>query len=227
MCSQPPNLALDTDAPCPSRPLQSKARAGLRRAGQLSRYTLQIGLRAFWALALATAAIDGRSQEIDPVDELRQICQTMLCYPPGAIQIRLEGGRVHEVDADYPYPIVHDDAVVLFPGSTVFIAADVSESSFQNLRAVEKPEALTDVFEFQMYQDESGATFLKATNYFQEPLKYRAAMMLPDGEDLYSTSSCPVHADGFVMFEHWQHPIFQLILVDFRVILESENVGCE
>lgn len=168
------------------------------------------------------------AQETDPVEELRRLCESVLCYPPGDVRVRLEDGEVAEFGADYPYPIVQNDVVVIFPGFTVFIEAEIADERFVNLRAVEEPGEMTGVLKLEMYQDpDSADTFLTVTNYLEAALKYRAGMMLPEGDDIYSTSSCAVLTDGIFSTEHWPYPIFQLILDDFRVYSDTETVRCE
>ena len=79
---------------------------------------------------------------------------------------------------------------------------------------------------FKFYQ-KHGATdmLLEVTNPFKNDLKFKLGMMLPDGDKLRGTSSCPASA-GLTLYEHWPHPIFQLVIGSGRVLKEGEQRAC-
>jgi hypothetical protein len=160
--------------------------------------------------------------------ELRELCGRILCYPPGPVHVTLDNGQVGTIDSDYPLPIVDHDIVFVFPGATIYVTGDVEGGKITNLRAVEQPQKLENVFRLHLFQ-ESGqpATFLTITNYFRVPVKYRASMRLPSAQNLLSTSTCPVQAGGVAARESWPHAIFQLALHDFEVLDPTSKVSCD
>ena len=69
---------------------------------------------------------------------------------------------------------------------------------------------------------------LVVTNPFDKRVKYHAGMMLPTGDKLLKTSSCPVLGGGRMAFESWPNAIFQLVLFDFRLLDEGgQQMACE
>lgn len=181
------------------------------------------------ALSLAGAAAGpAAAQDVDPVAELARICAETRCHAPGTIRVNLEDGSIAEFEARHAWPIVHDGFVAIFPGATLFLAGEIVDGKLVNLRAVDEPAAPAGVLKLRMYQEEGKAdTFLHLTNYFPEFIKFRAAMMLPMEEALRVTSSCPVMSDGRHSYEHWPHPVFQLLLSEFLVVAGDGEIVCE
>ena len=160
--------------------------------------------------------------------QVRELCETILCYPPGAVHVTLQNGQVATLDSDFPLPIVDHDIVYAFPGKTIFIAGDVKDGKVVNLHAVAAPEKPQNVLRVHLFQEAGKpATFLTITNYFGVPVKYQAGMRLPQKQDFLSTSTCPVRARGSASRESWPHPIFQLALHDFEVLGKGVAASCD
>lgn len=181
------------------------------------------------ALCFAVAAPGlAAAQDQDAVAELAKICAETRCHPPGTIKVIMEDGATREFQSGSAWPIVYEGFVAIFPGATVFLAGEIVDGKVVNLRAVDEPETLVNVIKLEMEQkDGKPDTFLTVTNYFPETIKYRARMMLPTSDEVRETSSCAVRS-GPVAVEHWPHPIFQLLLSDFRVVEASDGqIVCE
>jgi hypothetical protein len=177
---------------------------------------------------LVTTAIANESNEETP-KELLELCAQVRCYPPGPLRLNLDDGSVAEFQSRHPLPVVHDGLVAIYPGTTLYIAGEIERGKLVSMRAIDEPKEPSRVLKLRMWQDAGKAdTFLQVTNYFPEDIKFRAGMMLPSGDDVHATSSCPVLSKGRFVFEHWPHAIFQLLLDEFHVVdTSSGEAVCE
>ena len=189
----------------------------------LNRSVIRALLRGCAALALCLASAaalpcHAAGDDEDAVAVLAKICAEIRCYPPGTIKVIMGDGTTSEFHSDYSWPIVHDGFVAIYPGVTIFLAGEIVDGKIVNLRVVDEPATPVNVIKLRMHQEDGKpGTYLTVTNYFPQFIKYRAGMMLPTGDDIRATSSCAVMNNGRSSYEHWPHPIFQLILTDFHV----------
>jgi hypothetical protein len=113
------------------------------------------------------------------------------------------------------------DLVTVYPGETVRIEATVQNKRLVNLTAVTEvihPQRTLIFFLIQEPTIGNGTEMiLKVESPFAGVLKYRLGMMLPTGDKLFKTSACPLHG-GIAAYEHWRHPIFQIVAADFRFV---------
>jgi hypothetical protein len=189
------------------------------------------------ALQLASGAVLGllailspcRAQEPVNPEELRKLCETMLCRGPGSVRLTLDNGEPFETRFGFPRSIVQNEWVSIHPGETVFVEAEVRGERLVNLKAVESNDNPDRTLTFEFSQELSPANMmLIVTNPFNSPVKYHAAMMLPSDDKLRKTSSCPVVANGGKAFEAWPHAVFQLVLFDFRLLdSNATTMSCE
>jgi hypothetical protein len=153
--------------------------------------------------------------------ELEKLCQTVLCREPAPIRLQLPGGELFDMTPTSPTPIVAGNLVTVYPGETVRIEAKVEADRLVGLTAVREVAHPERTLVFHLKQEptigDGTGMFLKVESPFAGVLKYRLGMMLPTGEDLLKTSACPLHG-GKPVFEHWPHPIFQLVATDFRLV---------
>jgi hypothetical protein len=169
---------------------------------------------------LVLAKTKARSQTLE------RICEHTLCRQPQTIRLIRDDGSVFESSFDVENPIVRKGWVSIFPGETLFVEADRDENRLVNLRAVKQVRDPDRTLEFRFWQDKPDM-FLKVNNPFPKTVKYHAVMMLLDGDKLYKTSSCPVLA-GNTAFERWPHAVFELLLFDFRLVVDDKNKSrCE
>lgn len=180
-------------------------------------------------LAAICAAAPAAAQDSSSREDLIALCETMLCRQPGIVHLTLDDGRQQETRFDEPRPIIIDgERITVYAGETIFVEADLDGDRLVNLRAVEaiaNPEN-TIVLELQQ---KVGKPYMLLTvkNPFPRPLKYHLLMLLPTDGELRRTSSCPVIANGGQAFESWPHAIFQLVLIEPRLLpAESTNLSC-
>jgi hypothetical protein len=168
----------------------------------------------------------GNAQQAANPEELRKLCETILCRKPGVVRLTLDNGKPFETTFDAPVPIVQNERVSILPGETVFVEAEVSGDRLVNLRAVAAIEHPEKTLTFEFSQGAFGMQ-LVVTNPFEKHVKYHAGMMLPSSEKLLKTSSCPVIGGGGSAFESWPNAIFQLVLFDFRLLDRTATMSCE
>lgn len=157
------------------------------------------------------------AQERANPEELRKLCETILCREPGVVRLTLDSGKPFETNFDLPVPITQHGWISIFPGETIYVEAQAHGDRLTNFRAVkanDHPEK-TLTFEFSQKVGPPNMMMLVVTNPFKKSLKYHASMMLPTSDKLHKISSCPVLGDGRMAFESWPNAIFQLVLFDF------------
>ena len=182
--------------------------------------------------AVAAASQPVVAQPSAPDDELKKICQTLLCRQPAPIRLRLAGGEKFEMTPSFPTPIVAGEIVTVYPGETIHIEARVERDRLVDLKAVETARHLDRTLTFRLEQDarigDGTNMVLKVESPFPGVLKFRLGMMLPTGDDLLKTSACPVRG-GTGSFEHWPEPIFQIVATDFRFVASDSPAAntCE
>ena len=185
---------------------------------------------ALTACATTSSGTAGQPEAAPSIDEFKHLCATELkgCRGPHTIRLLKEDGSIHEVSFDIGVPIVQgDDLVTVLPGETVYLEAEVDGDRVIRLRSVPEivhPETTITISLSQ--SDGETDMFLVAKNPFPRALKYRMGMERLDHDGLLSTSSCPVVGGGGA-YETWPHPIFQIVITDFRFLEEGAGFVCE
>ena len=125
-------------------------------------------------------------------------------------------------------PIVQGDLVSIFPGETVYLAFDPGPKCPENLRSVEFAGISAYTITFKFTQEpklvDGVGMMLFVHNLSKRYIKYDLGMQLIDSEDLFKTSSCPLMPE-MITYESWPHPVFQLVMTNFRWVDES-NLDC-
>jgi hypothetical protein len=169
--------------------------------------------------------LSGQSTNAQPEAEIRaapeQLCDKVLCRTPATIRLNMPEGQLFEMTPLLPTPIVVGNLFTVYAGETVRIEATVQNQRLTNFRAVNKvidPQR-TLIFYFKQEPGIGDGTemILQVQSPFAGVLKYRLGMMLPTGDALFQTSACPLHG-GITAYEHWRHPIFQIVAADFRFV---------
>lgn len=159
---------------------------------------------------------------------LQDMCRQVLCRKPTTVQVRMEDGGVLKVPIPDAMPIVMPSGVVtILPGEEVHIVLDVEGDKLANPRAVPRLSKGDQGLSFKFTQDAgSGASMLTVTSTLARTVKFDAGMMLPDGDHVRKTSSCPVRG-GNQSIEQWPHPVFQLFAARFRTLADGASLKCE
>jgi hypothetical protein len=175
----------------------------------------------------ANLALAENSDESAIPEELVALCKEVMCRPPQPVNIKLSEEEILDTTVAFPTPIVADGLVTVYPGETVYIEATTdSDGWLTNLKAVAENQNPESTLVFHLWQEpdigDGLGMLLKVHSPFDQIIKYKLGMMLPDGGDLYSTSSCPLRP-GIPVTEHWPYPIFQIVAADFRLVAEDSE----
>ena len=171
-------------------------------------------------------------QESATKAELEAVCREVLCRQPGSLPLRLKDGKVIDAGPSLPTPIVTGSLITVLPGETVMVEGTLKEGRLTDLVAVprvtEPERTLVLTFTQDPSRGEGLDMLLKIQSPFPGVLKYRLGLMLPDGDRLLSTSSCPLQ-QGIPVYEHWPYPLFQVVAADFRQVDPSSEAAskCE
>ena len=157
--------------------------------------------------------------------ELAALCQKDFCREASPIRLKLPNGETFAMTPTSPTPIVAGGMVTVYPGETVLVEATEEEGRLTRLTAVQTARHPERTLTFRLTQEASigdgTGMVLKVDSPFAGVIKYRLGMMLPSREDLLRTSACPLRG-GQASYEHWPHPIFQIVAADFRLV-DSES----
>lgn len=190
---------------------------------KLSRF-LAILLPIIWYASSAY----GQAPELADPEKLKELCQQILCRDPRPVRLTLEDGNAFETQLKLPLPIVQNEWISILPGESLFVEGDVEGDRLINLRAVRENKVPEKTVQLRFWQEMTSgkpAMFLLLKQPFAKWLKYHAVMMLPNSEQMYKTSSCPI--SNVPAYEMWPHPIFQLILFDLRFVEQGKDTKCE
>lgn len=178
------------------------------------------GVSPCWAQAPDSSAEAKKSRD--------EICQRVLCRQPTTVRFLLKDNKVLEVPFQDVSPIVLPNGwVTVLPGEEIHIAFDVEGDSMRNPRAVKSATETKNTLSFRFSQDaKNGDSLLVVNSTLEQVVKFDLGMMLPDNERIRKTSSCPV-LGGNSLYEHWPHPIFQIVAARFRVLLPGSAMKCE
>ena len=153
-----------------------------------------------------------------------------MCRKNLTIKLKQADGKYYERSFDLLPPAVQGSAIYIYSGETIFIEADVDGDHPVNFKQVLENKNPEDTIVFHLEQatdiDDGTGMMLTVKNPFPRPLHYKMEMMPLDKENLYKTSSCPVVAGGSV-YEHWPHPIFQIVVGGLYFLKEGEELLCK
>jgi hypothetical protein len=133
------------------------------------------------------------------------------------------------MEMDLAQPIVQGNLVTIFPEETIYLAFDPGAEGPENLRSVKSADNSSDVLTFKLWQEatqnEGVGMMLYVHNPHKRHIKYDLGMQVIDSEDTFKTSSCPLMPE-LSGYEMWSHPIFQLVMTNFRWVDET-NLECK
>jgi hypothetical protein len=166
--------------------------------------------------------------EEEAAKDLERICTEVLCRDPTTVRVLREDGSTMEVPIRIRLPFLQPDGwMTIFPGEEIFVEVDVDGDRITNPRAVRKAENPSTTLTFKFWQEPKRKdSFLLVTNPFSRPVKFNLGMMLLNDEHLRKTSSCPVLPQK-KHYEHWPHPIFQLVVANLRFLPDGAELNCE
>jgi hypothetical protein len=154
-----------------------------------------------------------------------EYCKTHECRKNLKVRLKKEDGSLFKMDMKLVQPIVQGGMVSIFPGETIYLSFDPGKKGPENLRSVSSADHSTNTLTFKFSQEDKLANgcgmMLHAHNPTKRYIKYDLGMQLIDSEVLYKTSSCPLIPE-LSGYESWPHPIFQLVMTNFRWVDKSK-----
>lgn len=185
-------------------------------------------LLALLVLFGTTAFAQVSVSDEEAAKDLNQICEKVLCREPTTVRMLREDGSTMEVPIRIRLPFLQPNGwLTLFPGEEVFVEVDVEGDRLINPRAVPKPANPSKTITFKFWQERARKdSFLLVTNPFRRLIKFNLGMMLPIDERFVKTTNCPVLPDK-KLYEHWLHPIFQLVVANIRFLPDGADTKCE
>jgi len=160
-----------------------------------------------------------------------KICPKGDCRGETRVFLKVKDGPDYEKVFPYLPPVVQNTMVTVYAGETVYVEAEFKNDKLIFLAAAKKMKKPESTISFVFAQNpkigDGTNMVLTVHNPFPKILKYDLKMMTLDGK-ISKTSSCPVMA-GKDSYEHWPHPIFQLIFRNFRFVDENskEATNCK
>ena len=155
-----------------------------------------------------------------------QMCKVTACQRNLHVTLKQKDGVIFDRSYDVFPAIVQDTGILVVAGQTVYVEAEVDGDKLVNLHAVETMTHPERTITAHLEQSADGGMMLSLKNPFKAALKFRMGMMPLASDDLYSTSSCPVVAEGG-SFEMWPFPIFQVLLGEGHLLSKSDNMSCD
>ena len=183
-------------------------------------------------IVMTVTAMPCFGQALDESTEAKiardELCKRVLCRPPTTVRLLLKDGMIMEVPFEDVSPIVLPNGwVTILPGEEIHIAFDVHDGTLSNPQAVQQSTNSQPSLSFRFDQDaETGDSLLRISSTLKHTVKFDLGMMLPEGEGILKTSSCPVLA-GLKSYEHWGFPVFQFVAAGFRVPGPENDMTCE
>lgn len=152
-------------------------------------------------------------------------CETtnVVFREPFTLTLPIDKERYYE--QKYPkIPYVADNCVYIFPGEEFRVGLHFTDTGI-DLSCDQKKES-TVYFEFKFWNELTKGentvnSFLTGKNQTSKKITYDAVMVVHDSKKPLKTSIIPTGA-GMTNFEHWPHPIMQLMLHNFRVVDDAD-----
>jgi hypothetical protein len=141
--------------------------------------------------------------------------------PKHQIKLRRGDGTWYEQTIEHFSGAVQDIGLVVLPGQTIYVEADVSgdrPTNFHEVDHIEEP-GKTIIATFEQMDD--GGMILNLAQPFKKDLKFDMVILRPGADHFAETSSLPVRAGGN-LGEMWPYPISMMVLKNARLIDQSD-----
>jgi len=156
-----------------------------------------------------------------------EAAQTIKGRGPVKIHLKKQDGSWFDMQFSDAQPVVQGDIVTIFAGEKICLEFDAGLKGPENFRQVQSVKVPQRTLILNLFQDTKAADgsgmMFSIGNKHERSIKYDLGMMVLESEDVYKTSSCPIY-EKIDVFEMWPHPIFQLVMTNFRWAKPDE--GC-
>jgi hypothetical protein len=155
------------------------------------------------------------------------VCQRALCRAPASVHVVLKDGTAKDVPSRAPNPIVlPNGSATVRLGEQVHLAVDLQGDVIKALRAVKLPTDAGDAISLRLSQDATTHdSLLVVENGADRMLKLDLALVAHDSDRLVKAPSCPV-GPGKSVYEHWEQPVYQVVVTRVRVLPAGSPATC-
>lgn len=179
------------------------------------------------ALAILATPVPATAQE-SPAQAADPCGSAGACRMVGDVTLSLGGGKTRIARVGQMLPWIERDAILLFPGETIIVRLPEAGGKSMPLTLVATGEAAEqrDPGPGELlitFQSEAGNTGLLVWSGHRKGVRYRAAVLSPDGEAERSRV-CPA-LPGLAMFKGWTKPVLQVVLSHFDSV-GTEIISC-
>jgi len=148
------------------------------------------------------------SPTIDP-------CQSVLCRPAGGIDVRLDKETGTTVSFP-PMPYAFKNAIYVRAGDEFSVKYKGLRGNLGDGEYVPSEQGKPPGLHLRLWQEDDGSTILAIENTMKATMAYDVAMQLPRESKLRNTTALPIRP-GLTNYEHWPHPVAQLLLYNVRL----------
>lgn len=193
-------------------------------------------MRVRGRLALALLLLGGactaptREQAAKPTAaEIAALCQTQPCREAGSVEVQVGGDQTVSETIPSPEPFILNDTISIRPGELLVVEARIMGSQLRELLVQKGAPTAAPILIFEFEQGAADRV-LTIKNSFDHAIKFHIDMRFVGSDEWYQTTSCPLGPSpgGGTPFwtnvEHWQDPIAELKLSDFRLV-DLNSVG--
>lgn len=154
------------------------------------------------------------------LQEIGQICREVACRPDTEVTLMVDEDRYFQTTV-HGSPYIYDGLVSVLAGEEIHLEGEVgADGVIANLRYVPEivnPEKTISITLFQAAEGRVHKTMMmKITSGFGGNVRYTAGIMPPGSNDIFRTSTCPLHS-GIPSMEMWQDLIMAVHLTDFHI----------
>lgn len=180
-------------------------------------------------VALAILATPACAAARDAAPERPESCRVEgACRMVGDVTLSLGSGKTRSVRVGQVLPWIERDAILLFPGETIIVGLPEAGGKSMPLTLIATGEAAErrepGPGELLItFQSEGGNAGLLVWSGHRKGVRYRAAVLGPDGKAERSRV-CPA-LPGLAMFKGWSKPVLQVVLSHFDSV-GTEIISC-
>ncbi len=172
------------------------------------------------------------SHAVSALPPIDKICSEVNCRTESTITVVVDQKQYYKGTVPRS-PYIHHKKIIIAPGETLNIEAEVENRKFIRLRHVNdvvSPEkTITVSFKQPGNEKRDPGMLMHISNPFDVPYRYRLVIVRAEKPDrIFPTSTCPVRSN-MSSYESWPYGIIRAVLFDFEFIeaTDKDKMGCK
>ena len=133
------------------------------------------------------------------------------------IRLKRSDGTWYEQTIEHFSGAVQNNGLVVLPGQTIYVEADISGEQLINFGAVDHIGKPKKTIVVTFWQQDDGGMILSLTQSFKGDVKFDLEILRMEGDHFEASPSLPVKA-GIKLTEMWPYPISMVVLKNGRLI---------